>query len=165
MLHSFSILELIYWHPTCMHWNLFSTMSTRIMGPIPIKASQLKSITITSPFELNRYLWINVWCWWWRFWWQRFCWWSDLYLIVQMHKSSWYWNVNGSLRIIIRWDKLWRCISGTNMIWYLIHSFLMRPIFSYLLLTCQLLFLVMTFSFIYTNMIQNWGRIYQSTIL
>ena len=159
------MIQLLSWSPTCMHWNLYLAVSTWFMGPRPIHTSQLASITITYPLAFNSSPWSNVLCWWCRFWWWRFWWWSAFYIIIQRHISFWCWYVTVSWRIIIIWDKRWRCISVTNILWYLIHPFWTLPLFSYFPLTWNFLSLVATFRFIQTNSIQRRGRIYQFTIL
>ena len=58
----------------------------------------------------------------------------------------------------------WSCISGTNMFWYIIHLFLIIPIFVYFPLTFQFLFLGTPFRIIPPKSIQRRGRTYQLTI-
>ena len=61
---------------------------------------------------------------------------DPFYIIFQTHIYSWYWDGNVSQRIIIIWDKWWRLISGTNILWYLIYKFVMLPLLIYILLKC-----------------------------
>ena len=86
------------------------------------------------------------------------------YIIFQTRISSWYWDLTVSRKVIIIWDKWWRWISGTNILWYLIHPFLMLLLFIYIPLKCLFTFSGNSFRFIQPSFIQRRGRIYQFSI-